>query len=152
MRLPVLFRPLLILSFIWAACGLPAYAQKMVSVRNLTVNLRANPDTNSPVIWKLSRGYPLQILDKQAGWLQVQDFEGDQGWIARHVTADTPHHVVKVNVAKLRKGPGTKYPVVGQVTYGELLRTVRRQGEWVAVRHPNGRGQAWVASRLVWGW
>lgn len=153
MRLQVLFRQLLALVIMASVCAAaPAYAQKMVSVRNLTVNLRANPDTNSEVTWKLSRGYPLQVLDVQTDWLQVQDFEGDRGWIARHVTADTPHHIVKVKTANLRKGPGTKYALMGRVAYGEVLRTVRRQGDWVMVRHPSGRGQAWVASQLVWGW
>jgi uncharacterized protein YgiM (DUF1202 family) len=41
--------------------------------------------------------------------------------------------------------------VVGSVKYGEVLRTIKRQGQWVEVRLPNGR-TGWVASNLVWGW
>ncbi len=130
----------------------PALAQELVSVRNPSVNLRSGPSTETEVLWKLSQGYPLQVLDKKADWLQVQDFEGDKGWIARSVTASAPHHIVKVKVANLRKGPGTKYPVLGQAAYGDVLRTVRRQGEWVVVKLPKDGGQAWVASSLVWGW
>lgn len=142
------------LTLLAALLGLtvPAHAQELVSVRNAKVNLRAEAGLNSEVLWKLSQGYPLQVLEKKGDWLQVQDFEGDKGWVARGVTAATPHHVVKVKTANLRKGPGSKYPVVAQASYGDVLRTVRRQGDWVVVQSPTGKGQAWVSSSLVWGW
>lgn len=152
MRLSAHIRPLLTVSVLCACLVAAAGAQELVSVRNPTVNLRERPALNSEVLWKLSQGYPLQVVDKKDDWLRVQDFEGDQGWIARSVTASTPHHVVKVKTANLRKGPGTKYALVGQARYGDVLRTVRRQGDWVVVRHPSGKGQAWVASSLLWGW
>lgn len=132
----------------WAA----ANAQELVSVRQPTVNLRAGPGTDTEVLWKLSQGYPLQVLDKKGDWLQVQDFEGDKGWVARSITANAPHHIVKVKVANLRAGPGTQHRVLGKASYGDVLRTVRRQGDWVVVKLPKSGGQAWVASALVWGW
>lgn len=130
----------------------PTWAQELVSVRNPNVNMRAGPGTNTEVLWKLAQGYPLQVLERQGNWLRVQDFEGDQGWIARSVTANTPHHIVKGTRVNLRAGPGTQHAIVGTVNYGDVLRTTRRQGDWVQVQHPNGRGNAWIASNLVWGW
>lgn len=152
MRLSAHLRSVLTASVLCACLLASAGAQELVSVRNPTVNLREAPSLNGEVLWKLSQGYPLQVLDKKGDWLQVQDFEGDKGWIARSVTAVAPHHVVKVKTANLRKGPGSKYPVLGQASYGDVLRTVRRQGDWVVVKLPQGKGQAWVASSLVWGW
>jgi len=127
-------------------------AQELVSVRNAKVNLRTGPDTGSEVQWKLAQGYPLQVLARQGDWLQVQDFEGDKGWIARSVTADTPHHIVKTKLLNLRAGPGADHPLVGSAAYGDVLRTERRQGDWVLVRHPNGRDTAWAAAQHLWGW
>jgi len=152
MRFFAHIRHLLTASTLCICLVAPASAQELVSVRSATVNLRGGPGLDQEILWKLSQGYPLQVLDKKGDWLQVQDFEGDKGWIARSVTATAPHHVVKVKVANLRKGPGTKYPVVTTASYGDVLRTVRRQGDWVVVQHPKGKGQAWVASSLVWGW
>ncbi len=146
------FRHLLTLAALAGACAHSVHAQNMVSVRNDTVNMRSSPNTHSEVTWQLSRGYPLQILQKRADWLHVQDFEGDRGWVARWVTASTPHHIVKVKVAHLRQGPGTRHPIVGKVVYGEVLRTVRRKDGWVAVRAPQSGKTAWVARRLLWGW
>lgn len=146
------FRQLLTLTVLAGFFAQSVHAQNMVSVRNNTVNLRISPSTSGGVTWQLSRGYPLQILQKRTNWLHVQDFEGDQGWVARRVTSSTPHHIVKVQVAHLRQGPGTHHPIVGKAVYGEVLRTVRRKNDWVAVRAPQGGQTVWVARRLLWGW
>lgn len=130
----------------------PAWAQQWVSVRNDNVNMRSGPGTNSTILFKLAQGYPLQVLERRGNWLRVQDFEGDRGWIGRSVTGNTPHHIVKSTRINLRSGPGTQHPIVGSAQYGDILRTTRRQGDWVQVQNPNGRGTAWVASSLVWGW
>ena len=128
-----------------------AQARDMVSVRGEKANLRAGPGTDTEVLWELRRGYPLQVLRRQGGWLQVRDFENDRGWIARSLTGDQPHHVVKSARAQLRRGPGTQHPVAAQVTYGELLRTLGRQGNWVQVEREDGL-RGWVAGGLLWGW
>jgi len=142
--------------FLAAAIGLaalaPVWAQELVSARNPTINLRAAPSTDAEVLWRLSRGYPLQVLERRGDWLRVQDFEGDQGWVARSVVSDTPHHIVRSARANLRAGPGTQHRVLGTAVYGDILRTARRQGDWVQVQRPDGRGTAWVASELLWGW
>ncbi len=145
-------RPLISALALGLACLAPAWAQELVSVRNANVNLRAAPGTNADVLFKLAQGYPLQVLERRGNWLRVQDFEGDEGWIARSVTGNTPHHIVKGTTVNLRAGPGTQHPVVGKAAYGDVLRTSRRQGDWVQVQHPSGKGTAWVASSLLWGW
>lgn len=151
MRLMPFARPL-ITAALGAALLAPAWAQELVSVRNPNVNLRAAPNLQADVLWKLAQGFPLRVLESRGGWLRVQDFEGDEGWIARSVTANTPHHIVKGTTVNLRAGPGTQHAVVGSVSYGDLLRTTRRRGDWVQVQNPNGRGTAWIASSLIWGW
>ncbi len=128
-----------------------AQAQTMVSVNASTLNMREGPGTRHPVLWSLSRGYPLSVVSRQGNWLKVKDFEGDSGWVARSLTSSTPHHVVKVPTANLRSGPGTRYRIKGRLEYGEVMRTLQKQGQWVKVRHES-LGQGWVARRLVWGW
>lgn len=139
-----------------AALGLvalsPTWAQDLVSVRNPSVNLRAGPGTDTEVLWKLTRGYPLQVLETKGNWLRVQDFEGDGGWIARSVTSDARYHVVKATRLNLRAGPGTQHPVAAQAVYGDVLRTARRQGDWVQLQAPKGSGTVWAASEHLWGW
>ena len=128
-----------------------ATAQNMVSVKGSTLNMREGPGTNTSVLWELKRGYPLQVTKRQGPWLQVRDFEGDSGWVARSLTGKTPHHVVKAKVANIRSGPGTQNRIVGKAEYGELLRTREKRADWVRVEREEGVG-GWIAKQLLWGW
>jgi SH3-like domain-containing protein len=130
---------------------MPALAQSMVSVKGETVNLRAAPSTNAEITWQLKKGYPLKVVKRQGDWLQVKDFENDSGWIARNLTARTPHHVVKAKIVNLRNGPGEQHRVVARLTYGEVVRTLEHRNNWVRVEQPNGP-RGWVSKKLLWGW
>jgi SH3-like domain-containing protein len=133
------------------AAAASATAQTMVSVARDTVNMRAGAGTRHAVQWQLARGYPLRVLAHRGGWLQVEDFEGDRGWVLARLTGRTPHTVVKVSRANLRSAPGTRARVVGRIGYGEVLRTLERRPGWLRVRDGEGR-TGWMARRLVWGW
>lgn len=126
-------------------------ASSMVSVKGSTLNMRSGPGTHTEVLWELQQGYPLQIIQRKGGWLQVRDFENDSGWVAGRLTGRTPHHIVKARVANIRSGPGTQHAVVGKVQYGDLLRTREKRAEWVRVERTSGKG-GWIAKRLLWGW
>jgi len=128
-----------------------ASAQDMVSVKGSTLNMREGPGTNTSVLWELKRGYPLQVTKRQGTWLQVRDFEGDSGWVARSLTGNAPHHVVKSKVANVRSGPGTQHRIVGKAEYGELLRTREKRAGWVRVEREEGVS-GWIAKQLLWGW
>jgi len=134
-----------------SAAQTPALAQAMVSVDRPQVNLRTGPGTRFAAEWKLAAGYPLQVLDRRDGWLQVRDFEGDTGWVLARLTGRQPHVVVRVPVANMRGAPGTTARVVGRAEYGEVLRTLERRPGWLRVKRPGGPS-GWVARQLVWGW
>lgn len=125
-------------------------AQTMVSVKGSTLNMREGPGTNRTVLWELKRGYPLLITERKGRWIKVRDFEGDTGWVARSLTGNTPHHVVKSRVANIRSGPGTQHRIVGKAEYGELLRTRQKRADWVRVEREEGVG-GWIAKKLLWG-
>lgn len=127
-----------------------ASAQTMVSVKGSTLNMREGPGTHTAVLWELKQGYPLQITQRKGSWVRVRDFEGDTGWVARSLTGNTPHHVVKSRVANLRSGPGTQHRIVGRLEYGELLRTREKRAGWVRVERSEGVS-GWIAKRLLWG-
>lgn len=126
-------------------------AREMVSIARPDVNLRTGPGTRHEVVWILGRGYPLEVLARKGRWLQVRDFEGDEGWVHRSLAGRQPHVVVRVKVANLRSAPGTRNRIVGKAGYGEVLRTLARRGDWVRVRSQGGV-VGWVARRLTWGW
>ncbi|WP_137921566.1 SH3 domain-containing protein [Hydrogenophaga sp. 2FB] len=128
-----------------------ANAQTMVSVKGSTLNMRDGPGTSTTVLWELKRGYPLQVTQRKGSWLKVRDFEGDTGWVARSLTGNAAHHVVKAKVANVRSGPGAQHRIVGKVAYGEVLRTREKRADWVRVERNEGPG-GWIAKQLLWGW
>jgi SH3-like domain-containing protein len=144
----------LVATFLLALAAPAAMAQpakQMVSVKGSMLNMRSGPGTNTEVLWELQRGYPLQVVQRKNRWAQVRDFEGDTGWVAASLTGRTPHHIVKVNNANVRKGPGTQYRIVGKASYGELVRTKEKRSGWVRVERPSG-SSGWISKKLLWGW
>ena len=128
-----------------------AQAQQMVSIDRPEVNMRSGAGTGHEAIWKLNRGYPLIVIGHDGGWLKVRDFENDEGWVAKRLTAKKPHFVVKSTSANIRSGPGTQHRVVGKAAYGEVLRTVERRSKWAKIRNGDGL-VGWVSRALLWGW
>lgn len=128
-----------------------AMAQSMVSVKGNTLNMRSGPGTQHDVLWELKKGYPMEVVRRQGQWLQVKDFEGDSGWVARSLTSRTPHHIVKRTTANVRSGPGTQYRIVGKASYGEVVRTQEKRGRWVKVER-QGAPSGWISKGLLWGW
>jgi SH3-like domain-containing protein len=128
-----------------------ASAQKMVSVSADNTNWRSGPGARFPVRWVLERGYPLAVIGTRGSWLHVRDFERDEGWIARQVTTDTPHFVVKVKDALMRQRPSTGSRVLARLVYGEVVKRLESNADWVKVRLRSGK-RGWVAKRLLWGW
>lgn len=135
-----------------ATLSTPALAQNMVSVKGSKANMRSGPGTQNPVLWELKQGYPLRVVRRQGGWLEVSDFESDRGWVARSLVGATPHHVVKSRTANIRRGPGTHHAIVGKADYGDVLRTQEKRAGWVRVEHTASGTNGWISGRLLWGW
>jgi len=143
----------LLLCTLLLALAAPAHAQKqsdMVSVDRNLVRLRAGAGTNHEALWEVTRGYPLQVLQRQGNWLQVQDFEKDTAWVYRPLVASNkPHVIVTGKTVNLRSAPSTRSAVVGKASYGDVLRKLGQRGDWVRVQAAQGR--AWISRTLVWG-
>jgi len=126
-------------------------AREMVSVAKAEINMRAGAGTQHPTLWKLTRGYPLEVTSRQGQWLKVRDFENDTGWVYRPLVGKTPHVVVKSRVANVRSDPSTRSRILGKADNGEVLRTLEHRNDWVKVQREGGL-KGWIARRLLWGW
>jgi SH3-like domain-containing protein len=144
-------RPFLITVALCLAALSSVQAQTMVSVKGSTVNMRTKPTTSSEILWELKRGYPLKVVQRKGRWLQIRDFEGDKGWVARSLMGSAPHFVVKSRIANMRKGPGTNHPIVGKAAYGDLLKTSAKRNGWAHVVRSDGK-KGWISQKLLWGW
>ncbi|MEA3466913.1 MAG: SH3 domain-containing protein [Thermodesulfobacteriota bacterium] len=124
---------------------------RMVSIAREIVNMRSGPATSYEVLWKLGKGYPLQVVGSRKDWYKVQDFEGDSGWIHKRLVSRTPHVVVKKKIINIRSRPGTQHELIAKAKRGTVFQTIASVKGWVKVRHRGGI-TGWIARRLVWGW
>ncbi|RDI25029.1 SH3 domain-containing protein [Pseudacidovorax intermedius] len=128
-----------------------AWAREMVSAARDGTMLRAGPGTKHEARWSVDRGYPLEVLRRQGGWLQVRDFEGDRSWVARSVTTRQRHVVSTAGRLNIRATASLKARIVAVAEYGEVLRVTGSQGDWLKVRSSHGR-VGWVSKKLTWGY
>lgn len=124
---------------------------EMLTIAGQKVNMRSGPGTHYPVLWELGAGFPVKRLKRKGNWYRVQDFEGDSGWVFKKLTNKTPFVIVTGKIVNIRKGPGTKNPIVGQAEYGTVLKRLKGSKGWVKVKFP-GKGVGWIKANLVWGW
>lgn len=128
-----------------------ASAASYVSVAGRSVNIRAQPNTHSQVLWELTRGYPLQVQARKGKWLKVRDFESSLGWIYAPLTNKTRHRVIRVANANVRAKPATNARIMGKLHRYDVVKTLGTSNGWAHVRTGAGL-TGWVAARLTWGY
>ena len=120
-----------------------------VSVQQDKVNIRSGPGTDHEIVWEVFRGYPLRITQRQGNWARVVDFEDDPGWIYTPLVDADKRVIVRVDVANMRKGPGTNYEVQAKVNYGVIFEPLERRQNWIRLRHNDGT-TGWISASLLW--
>lgn len=128
-----------------------AVSAEMLTIAGRKVNMRSGPGTRYPVLWELGAGFPVKRLERKGNWYRVQDFEGDTGWVYKKLTNKTPSVIVKRKIVNIRKGPGTKNPIVGKAEYGTVFKRLKQSKGWVKVKFPK-KGAGWIKGNLLWGW
>ncbi len=135
----------------------------VVIVTGSTVNIRLQPNENSPVVSRTVKGTRLTALASEDGWHKVQLKEGKVGYLAdwlgelydeqsqssRDGSAQPELRQVKVtgNVVNVRSGPSTTDSRITQVKQGEEYTIVAQQDEWLQIALANGQ-KGWIAGWL----
>ncbi len=141
------FWPLIILVLL--AWTTPGQAVEYVSVTKDGANVRSAPDPKKDVLWEVFKDYPLQVVKRQKDWVQVKDFEGDEGWIYANLINKERHVIVKANNANLRFEPKKDGKLVAAVKYGVVFTPLEKKGEWLKVKHEAGT-TGWILDSLIW--
>ena len=140
------------------------------------LNLRAEPNTSSPVVTSLPVAESLAVLGKaeterpkigkQDQWLQVQTASTQVGYVAAWLVSDAMQEafppsglvVYPINQANLRSGPGTTFDLLGSFSHMDPLAVmgnadtakakIGRQNQWLQVQAQNGQ-RGFIAAWLV---
>ncbi len=144
-------RPALLvtLALLLLAPAWPCLAAEYVSVSKDGANIRSAPDPKKDLLWEVYKDYPLQVVKRKKDWIEVKDFEGDQGWIFANLVNKGKRVIVKANSANLRSEPKKDSAAVATVKYGVIFTPVEKKGDWLKVKHEDGTS-GWMLNSLVW--
>ncbi|MEW6289617.1 MAG: SH3 domain-containing protein [Thermodesulfobacteriota bacterium] len=135
-----------LLTFFFAANAVGA---EYGSVTKDGVNIRSGPDNNAEVYWEVFKDFPLKIMQKKNQWVQVEDFEGDTGWIFGQMLSDKKTVIIKAKKANIRTGPGENFEVTASALYGVVFTPGKTDGDWVQLTHADGT-KGWIHKSLIW--
>ncbi len=134
-----------------AAWLLPSTAlAEMLSVAVREANFRAGPSKKHEVVFTAIQHYPVKVVGRNGGWVQIEDYEGDRAWVAARLLCKQQTVIVKVDRANLRAKPTIRSKVVGKVELAEVFAVKVRQGRWLHL-FVGDEERGWIRDDLVWG-
>ena len=147
------FRRLLKASVISAililVCSGETSADERYTVTGEIANIRSGPGTNHEILFKAEKYYPVKVLKKTGNWYQIEDFEGDRGWIHKSLIDKIPSVITTKKKCNVRSGPGTNYDIEFITELGVPFKVLKRKGNWINVQHSDG-AKGWIHKSLVW--
>ena len=146
-RITILYLLVLtILSFFYWEVALAA---ERYAVGGEIANIRAGAGTDYEVLFQAEKYYPIKILKKEGNWYEIEDYEGDVGWIHQSLVSKTETVITTEPICNVRSGPSTKNPIVFRTERGVPFKVIERKGNWINVEHSDGH-KGWIHKSLIW--
>lgn len=131
---------------------LPGLASaEMLSVKGDKANFRKGPSVKNPVAYTADKYYPVKVLQKKDGWVQVVDYAGDKAWVLGKLLSKQKALVIKKEKANIRQKASTKSKVVFTASEGAAFKLIKVSGKWALVQHSDG-DRGWIHRSLTWGY
>jgi len=122
-----------------------------VAAKSKEINLRAGPNARYPVIIKLTRKFePLKVVNKFEHWRQVEDADGDRGWV--HISNLTAKRMVKTKSQvqiNLYQEPDSNDKPIAHIGNDVLFQVLSCAEHWCKLDRDETRG--WVEKKYLWG-
>lgn len=126
------------------------------------------PDFLGTVIGQVSAGTIINHYGYAGGWYTI-NYNGTYAYIYKPIVLEDPGQTLPIEIpvtttpdpvqqeatirvknadTNLRSGPGTTYPVVGNVQPGQIFPIVQTEGDWYVIRMPDN-STAYIAGWIV---
>jgi len=136
-------------------CAAVAGEEKYASLKKDEVNWRYGPGRNSPIKWTYrEKGYPVKVLGEYDVWRQVEDIEGEKGWVLQTMLSDKRTVLVQEE-GNLTDKPALSGRVIAVVEPGVLGRVVKCPVDskycLLSFVHDTKQVKGWFPRGFVWG-
>ncbi len=114
------------------------------------VNVRADSTISSQVVTQLSKDEKVYIVGGAYEWFRIQLPPSTEVYVYRkYIEVKGSRAKSLADNLNVRSGPGLSYPVLGQVSRGNVFRFKRFSGDWVCVLAGDSRLYGWVHKRFL---
>lgn len=145
----------------------PSYTAKVYAS---SLIIRSEPAAGAAVVGSLKSGTTVTVTDEQHGWMKVRSGSA-AGWVAGYYlkkvegtssgsgsaaassvksTAGGSTATVTADSLRIRRGPGTGYPMIGSLKARDTVTVLLRQDGWARIRTASGE-VGWVAAQYLAG-
>ena len=124
---------------------------RFVSLKSNDVNLRVGPSINYPIKIKyIQENFPVEVIDEYDLWRQIQDFEGNKGWIHKSLLKGNRYAIIQSNlntVALIFNYPqGYEIGKIGNKNIVEINKCLEK---WCFIKIKDKKG--WIQKNNLWG-
>ena len=129
-------------------------ANTYMSLRSNKVHMRVGPGKIYPVIWVyVSRGVPLKVIGKNNEWLQVQDKDGETGWIYYRLLSKVRTSITTSNNVFLHYHPDNNADISARLMRHVVVMPTTCRNTWCKINVPSGEQtiSGWVRRQYLWG-
>ena len=114
-------------------------------------NVREGAGLNYPIIAKVEEGDRFKIISREGEWIKIQVNDKKEGWVAEWLVSSEKDSGNKKGIApsagyttadglRVRKGPGTNYPVVSILQKDTEVEIIGQSGSWIEIKTTSGDG------------
>ena len=135
-----------------------SYATKLesknyfASLRAGKVNVRAGPGTNYSIKYTFrKRGIPVRVISSYDNWNEIEDFEGDSGWINKNLLTKRRTIIVMTNKSfiNLHLAPAEKSRILLRLENNVVAALIKCNDNWCGIKIDGQKG--WVLKKDIYG-
>jgi len=139
--------------------GFDSYASRLkerdyfASLRSSKSNIRFGPGMNYDVKYILKlKLMPIKVTAEYDNWLEIKDFEGEEGWVNKSLITKRKTSIVVTNkkFITVHKSDFSKSKTVVRLENNVILDVVKCTQDWCYIKVESKKG--WVKKSSIWGW
>jgi len=128
-----------------------------IQVQVSALNVRQDAALSAPKMSLVYRGEVLKKLEEKNGWIKVQLFNNQIGWVFGQYTTPVAVSAISTSrrevivtawVLNVRSGSGINTGVIATVQRNDVLEKIDEKNGWFMVILPNGQS-GWVHGKFV---
>lgn len=145
------WRTILILSIsLFNIYDASAFVSDFASVKTEEVKVRSGPGKSYPIKFVYrKKGLPVKLLKEYDNWYQIQDLEGDIGWIAKSFINVNFKTVIAIRDDVIYNRANPKSKPIFRVEKNVIMSNLGCRNDFCRISVSNKKG--WINKKSVWG-